>query len=53
VLLAGLAVTTTEIEEYIDGGPLGVHPVGPAMATIEFGGEVDGRPPVGCCQWVW
>jgi hypothetical protein len=35
VLLAGLAASTTKVEEDVDDGPLGALPVGLAAATIE------------------
>jgi hypothetical protein len=31
-------------------GPLGVLPVGPAVATTEGGEDINGGPPGGCCR---
>jgi hypothetical protein len=46
VLLAGPAVGTTEVEEDIDGGPLGggVLPMGLAVATTEVVEDIYGGP---------
>jgi hypothetical protein len=40
----GLAASTTEFEDIVDGGPLGALPVGPAASTAEFEDDVDGGP---------
>jgi hypothetical protein len=52
VLSTGPVAATTEVEEDVNGRPLGVLPVGLAMATTEVEEDVDGRPPNMCCQWV-
>jgi hypothetical protein len=45
-------VATTEVEEDVDGGPLGVLSLSPTVATTEVKENVDGGPPTGCCQRV-
>jgi hypothetical protein len=52
VLLAGSIVSTTKVEENVDGGPPGVLPVSPAAATTEVEEDIDGGPPEGCCRRV-
>jgi hypothetical protein len=44
----GAVVATTEVEEDVNGGPLGgMLPVGLAVATIKVEEDVDGGPPGG------
>jgi hypothetical protein len=43
VLSTSSAATTTEVEEDVDRGPLGVLLVGPAVATTEVKEDIDGR----------
>jgi hypothetical protein len=40
----GPATGTTEADEDVDGGPLGVLPTGPTTATTEFEEDVNGGP---------
>jgi hypothetical protein len=40
------------VEEDIDGGPLGVLPMGPAVATTKVEEDVNGKAPGGCCRRV-
>jgi hypothetical protein len=44
---ASPTVGTTEVEEDIDGGPLGVLSAGLAAATTEVEKDIDGGPPRG------
>jgi hypothetical protein len=43
----GLTAATTEVEEDVDGGPLGVLPVSPTASTPEVEEDVDGGAPDG------
>jgi hypothetical protein len=43
----GLAASTTEFEDDVDGGPPGGVPVGPTASVTEFEDDVDGGPPGG------
>jgi hypothetical protein len=43
----GPTTATTEVEEDVDGGPLGVLPVGPTASTPEVEEDVDGGAPDG------
>jgi hypothetical protein len=47
VLPAGPTTATIEVEEDIDGGPLGVLSAGLAAATTEVEKDIDGGPPRG------
>jgi hypothetical protein len=48
----GLTAATTEVEEHINGGPLGVLPVGQVEATTKDEEDVDGGPLGEYCQQV-
>jgi hypothetical protein len=37
-------VATTEVEEDVNGGPLGVLPASPAAATTKIEEDIDGGP---------
>jgi hypothetical protein len=43
-LLVGPAASTTNVEDDIDGGPLGVLPMGSVVSTIDVEEDVDGGP---------
>jgi hypothetical protein len=45
VLSVSLAATTTEVEEDVDDGPLGVLAECPTAATTKVEEDVDGGPP--------
>jgi hypothetical protein len=40
-------MVTTEVDEDVDGGSLGMLPGAPTIATTEIDEDVDGRPPRG------
>jgi hypothetical protein len=46
-LSVGPAVSTTEVEDDVDGGPPRALPVGLAASTTEVEDDVDGGPPRG------
>jgi hypothetical protein len=42
--MAGPVASTTEVEDIIDGGPLGALLVGPVASTTEVEEDLDGGP---------
>jgi hypothetical protein len=48
----GPAVATTEVEEDVDGKPLGVLQEAPVASTTDVEENFDDRPPGGHCQRV-
>jgi hypothetical protein len=49
----GPAVSPTEVEDDVDGGPSGgALPMGPVVSTTEVEDDVDSGPPRGHYRWV-
>jgi hypothetical protein len=43
----GPTASTTDVEDDVDGGPLGALPAGPIASTTEVQEDIDGGPPGG------
>jgi hypothetical protein len=47
----GPAESSTDVQDDVNGGPLGALPVGSAASTTDVEDAIDGGPPGGTAGW--